>query len=66
MTSVKKYKQTNEHQEKFEHVKERYIMAQETSGNLKLDENGRLVSNKPNKPSLMSEVANRVPTLEEG
>jgi len=65
MTSVKKYKQSNEHQEKFEHVKERYIMAKETSGNLQIGEDGKLISNTPNKPSLMSEIANRVPTLEE-
>ena len=65
MSSVKKYKHSNEHQEKFEHVKERYIMAQETSGNLQVGEDGKLISKKPNKPSLMDQISGRVPTLEE-
>lgn len=60
---TKAFKETNEHLEKFEHVKDRYITARETSGNLKIDEEGNLISNKPQKPSLMDELKNRTPTI---
>lgn len=60
---TKLVKETNEHLERFEHVKDRYITARETSGHLKVDENGNLISDKPQKPSLMDQLKNRTPTI---
>jgi len=61
--STKKFKQTNEHAERFEHVKERYITARETTGNLTINEEGEIVSNKPQEPSLMDQIKNRTPSI---
>lgn len=64
-TAPKRFKETNEYEEKYEHVKERYILAQETSPNVEVDEQGNLVSKVPQKKSLMEQLANRTPTLED-
>jgi len=60
----KKYKYTNDHEEKFEHVKERYITAKQTSGHLKIDSEGELVDTKKKseKQTLMDELKKR-PTV---
>jgi len=60
LSSVKVYKETNEHQERYEHVKERYIMAKETSGNLRVEE-GHIVP--VSEPSLMDQISKRVPKI---
>ena len=65
LSSAKKFKETNEHEERFEHVKERYILAQEVSPNVSIDENGNLVSKVPKKKSLMEQISNRTPRLED-
>ena len=65
LSSAKKFKETNEHEEKFEHVKERYILAKEFSPNVSVDENGNLVSKVPEKKSLMEQISNRTPRLED-
>ena len=65
LSSAKKYKETNEHEERFEHVKERYILAQEVSPNVSIDEDGNIVSKVPKKKSLMEQISNRTPRLED-
>lgn len=65
LSSTKKFKETNEHEEKFEHVKERYILAREVSPNVSVDEDGNLVSRTPKKKSLMEQISNRTPRLED-
>ena len=65
LSSAKKFKETNEHEERFEHVKERYILAQEVSPNVSIDENGNIVSKAPKKKSLMEQISNRTPRLED-
>lgn len=62
LSSVRVYKESNEHQEKYEHVKQRYIMAKETSGNLKLD-NGQIVPHSEPSESLMDQISKRVPKI---
>lgn len=64
VSSAKKYKISDDHEEKFEHVKDRYITARQTSGHLKIDEGGNIVDtkNKSEKQSLMDELKKR-PTV---
>jgi hypothetical protein len=63
ISGVRLYKETNDHQEKFEHFKERYILAKETSGNLKV-EDGQIVVVAPQEESLMDRLSKRVPKLD--
>lgn len=60
---VKKFKQTNEHEERFEHVKERYIMAKEVSGSLRVTEDGASLVPVDGE-SLMDKLKNRTPTID--
>jgi hypothetical protein len=62
VSSTKKYKISDDHEEKFEHVKERYITARQSSGNLKIGEDGDIVDTKKSKQSLMDEIKKR-PTV---
>jgi hypothetical protein len=63
VSSTKKYKISDDHEEKFEHVKDRYITAHQTSGHLKIDEDGNIVDTKKSeKQSLMSQLKKR-PTV---
>lgn len=64
-STPKRFKETSEYEEKFEHIKERYILAKEASPNVSVDEEGNLVSVVPQKKSLMEQLANRTPTLED-
>ena len=65
LSSTKKYKENNDHEERFEHVKERYILAQEVSPNVSVDDSGNLVSKTPKKKSLMEQISSRTPKLED-
>ena len=59
----KKFKINDEHEERFEHVKERYITARESSGSLQIDSEGKLVDVKKQKRNLMSDLKNRKTVL---
>tara|TARA_B100000927_G_scaffold270435_1_gene246582 strand:+ start:1017 stop:2129 length:1113 start_codon:yes stop_codon:yes gene_type:complete len=63
-STTKTYRSYDEHAEKFEHVKERYITAREVSPNVSVDGEGNLVSSVPQKTSLMDQISNRTPKLD--
>lgn len=56
-------KTSSEFDERFDHVKERYIYARETSGVLHIDEQGDISAEAPPKKSLMEQINSRPPTL---
>lgn len=61
----KRAKTSSEYEERFDHVKKRYIYAQETSGSLVVDDEGQIVSElPPPKKSLMEQLEGRTPKID--